>query len=135
MYAAMLDAFPRARTQDAETTLEAYLELTADIPLRWLVAACRRLLLQTTFLPTIAEIRNRASVEVVRSWRVQAGKDPDRSDLGKPTTVGDEWVDHWIARARKIEGLPEIPAPTTAIVPLPEGWEERVGRIGTGTDG
>lgn len=131
MFAAMLDAFPRPRSQEAETTLEVFLELTSDIPLLWLVAACRRLMLSTTFLPTIAEIRNRAALEILRSWRTQIGKDPDRSDSGKPVTITDGTIDHWIDRGRKLEGLPEIPARTSAIVPLPEGWRERIEKLGS----
>lgn len=131
MFAAMLDAFPRPRTQEAETTLEVYLELTSDIPLLWLVAACKRLMLLTTFLPTIAEIRNRAALEILRSWRTQVGKDPDRSDLGKAVSIPEEHLDHWIDRGRKLEGLPEIPGRTSAIVPLPEGWRERIEKLGS----
>lgn len=134
LFGQMADAFPRARTQDTETVVEAYLELTADIPFDWLVAACKRLMLTTTFLPTVAEIRHRAALEIVRTNRGMSGKDPDRQADGQPVVVAVAKVDHWIGRGRAAMGLPEIPEPTTAVV-IPAGLAERIERIGAGTDG
>lgn len=123
----MLDAFPRAKSQSAETTIEAYLELTADIPLGFLVVACKRLMFATTFLPTIAEIRQRAATEIIRAKRKAEGKDPDRGDRGV-VNCPEHQIDHWIARAREVEGLPEIPAATSEVY-LPAPLEAQLRKL------
>ncbi len=121
-----------ATNQDAELTLETYLGMTADIPWRWLALSVKRLMLQPSiyFAPKLGEIRHRAATEVVRSWRMSQGKDPDRGDNGTATSVAPHHIDAWIAKARLLEGLPEIPPAASEIAQLPPGWADRIKAIG-----
>ena len=121
-----------ATNQDAELTLETYLAMTADIPWRWLALSVKRLMLQPSiyFAPKVGEIRHRAAIETVRSWRQSQGKDPDQQDNGQAVTVAPHHIDSWIGRGRQLEGLPAIPPAASEIAQLPEGWSARLGSIG-----
>lgn len=134
LFGQLLGSKPMATNIDLELTAEGYLNLTADVPFRWLHLSIRWHLLDPIqrFAPTIGEIRQRAALEVLRAWRVHLGKDPDRQDDGRLVGCRPENVDVWIGRARKVEGLPEIAGPTSAVGLLPEGWEERIKAIGSG---
>ena len=127
LFAGMLGASAMAGNQDLEVSLEGYLELTADIPLRWLIQAVQREMMRPgPFAPSIGDVRSRAALEILRSWRVQLGKNPDVQDDGRPVVCPEKHVDHWVGRARQLEGLPEIPQATTSVAALPAGWEERL---------
>lgn len=134
MFAAMLDAFPRARSQEAKTTIEAYLDLTADIPIGWLGMALKFLMLhpETTFIPTIGKLRERAAIEIIRSNRLAHGKDPDRNDRGI-TTVAAHHIDHWIHQARQLMNLPEI-APASSQIYIPAELQDSIAQIEAGTE-
>ena len=107
-------------------TLDGYVALTADIPFGWLDHAVRRLMLQpaTIFAPQVGKIREQAAIEIIRTKRVVAGENPDRSQTGL-THVPADRIDHWIARARQIEGLPKI-TPASSAVYIPPQLEATV---------
>lgn len=132
LFAAMFDAYPRARNQDPETTIEAYLDLTADIPLGWLAQACKFLMMHpdTIFIPPLGRIRQRAAIEIIRTKRAKDGNDPDRSQIGTTSVQADK-IDWWIAQGRRVEGLPAI-TPASSAVYIPAELEEAFARIGTG---
>lgn len=136
LFGRLLGSYPVATSQDLELTVEVYLEMTADVPFRFLSVAVGRLMLdpETRFAPRVGEVRQRSALEVCRSWRQVLKKDPDRQDDGKPVVVPGRAVDFWITKARQLEGLPEIPAPSSTIAQLPEGWEDRLKAIGEGKD-
>lgn len=127
LLAALLGSKPVATSQDLEVTGETYLNLTADIPLRWLTVSVRwHLLDPSRFGPSIGEVKTRAMTEFLRSMRSAKGLDPDRGNNGQVVQCSATNVDHWIGVARKADDLPEIPSPTSTVVALPEGWEKRI---------
>lgn len=134
LFGQLLGSKPMATNIDLELTAEGYLNMTADLPYRWLQLSIRWHLLDPIqrFAPTIGEIRHRAALEFLRAWRSQNGDDPDRQGDGRPVHLEPGRIDLWIGRARKAEGLPEIAGPTSAVGLLPEGWEERIKAIGSG---
>lgn len=134
LFGQLLGSKPVATNIDLELTAEGYLNMTADLPYRWLALSLRWHMLDPAnrFAPSIGDVRKRAALEFLRAWRLHHGKDPDRQDNGQPVTLADSNIDEWIKRARKLEGLPEIPAAVSAIGLLPEGWEERIKQIGRG---
>ncbi len=128
----MLGAFPVARNQDLEVTLDGYVTLTADVPFGWLVQAIKRLMMhpETVFAPTVGKIREQSAIEIIRTKRVSDGKDPDRSDTGI-TKCPAEQIDHWIAQARKLLKLPEI-TPASSAVYIPSELDAAITRIEAG---
>ena len=122
LFATMLGAFPVARNQSLEITLDGYLVLTADIPLGWLATAVKRVMLHpdTIYAPAIGQIRQAAAIEITRSRRVAQGDDPDRQGNGKPVACPAEHIDARIAWARQVVGLPEIAPASTAVYRPPE---------------
>jgi hypothetical protein len=126
VFAVMLGAYPVARNQDLEITLDGYVTLTADIPLGWLAHAVRRLMMHpdTVFAPTVGKIREQAAIEIIRTKRLAEGNDPDRSLTG-PTHVPADKIDHWVARARRIEGLPAV-TPAASAIYIPAQLEEKI---------
>lgn len=134
LFAVMLGAFPVARNQDLEVTLDGYVTLTADVPMGWLVQAIKRLMMHpdTVFAPTVGKIREQSAIEIIRTKRLSEGKDPDRSDTGI-TACPAHQIDHWIGQARKLMKLPEI-APASSAVYIPNELDAAIARIGTGSN-
>lgn len=130
LFAVMLGAFPVARNQDLEVTLDGYVTLTADIPIGWLTQAIKRLMMHpdTVFAPTVGKIREQSAIEIIRTKRLGDGKDPDRSDTGI-TKCPAEQIDHWISQARRLLKLPAI-TPAASAVYIPAELEEKVAAIG-----
>ena len=133
LFAVMLGAFPVARNQDLEVTLDGYVTLTADVPMGWLVQAVKRLMMHpdTVFAPTVGKIREQSAIEIIRTNRVVKGKDPDRSQTG-PTHVPAEKIDYWIAEGRRVMSLPAI-TPASAAVYIPSELDAAIARIEAGT--
>ena len=132
LFAVMLGAFPVARNQDLEVTLDGYVTLTADVPFGWLVQAIKRLMMhpETVFAPTVGKIREQSAIEIIRTKRLSDGKDPDRSDTGI-TKCPAEQIDHWIGQARKLLNLPEI-TPASSAVYIPSELDAAITRIEAG---
>lgn len=129
----MLGAYPVARNQDLEVTLEGYVTLTADVPLGWLTTAIKRLMMhpETVFAPTVGKIREQSAIEIIRTSRAAEGKDPDRGERGGVVQCQAEHIDHQIARARRLMNLPEI-APASSAVYLPAELEQKLAELQEG---
>lgn len=130
LFAVMLGAFPVARNQDLEVTLEGYVALTADVPLGWLTTAVQYLMMHpaTVFAPTVGKVRERSAIEIIRTSRIADGKDPDRGERGI-THVAPEHIDHQIARARRLMDLPAI-TPAASAVYVPAELEAKIAALG-----
>lgn len=110
-----------------DVSVETYMAMTEDVPLRWLTVSVRwHLLDPSRFGPSIGEVKTRAMTEFLRALRKAKGQDPDRGNNGQVVQCSAVNVDHWIGVARKAEDLPAIPSPSSVVEILPEGWEKRI---------
>jgi len=73
---------------DLGLAIDGYVDATSDIPVVWLAAACRRLVLLSSsdkpFAPVPGEIRREVARNYARFRRMERGKDPNRDEVGRP---------------------------------------------------
>ncbi len=111
-----------------ELTIDTYVKLTMDVPVRWLETAVVKLIRAhgTGFLPTIGRVLQVVATEARGVLRRAQGQHPTHGDRGPLKDVPDDRVGDYIARIRAWEGLPPLPAPETAMIALPMEVEKRV---------
>jgi hypothetical protein len=103
----LFSLFPLSQGQEIEAAIRSYMDLTADIPIRWVRKALWELVTNRNrdFAPSIGAIRAQTAIEIRKKWREVQGFDPEPwTAHGNETLEINRWVD--IARVR--DGLPKL---------------------------